>query len=60
MQKITVYYFTKFDIKTGQEVRSIRMATFEYIDRIKGMPLWNTVKEVNVTDIDENGRYPRI
>ena len=59
MQKITVYYFTKYDIKTDQEVPSIRMATLEYIDRIEGTPLMGTAKEINVTDLDDNGRYPK-
>ena len=60
MSKITVYYFTKYDINTDQEVRSKRMATLEFINRIEGAPLMDTAKEINVTDLDENGRYPKI
>lgn len=39
MSKITVYYFKKYDINTDQEVRSKRMATLEFINRIGGTPL---------------------
>lgn len=60
MQKITVYYFTKYNIKTDQEVPSKRMATLEFINRIKGTPLMDTAKEINMTDLDDNGRYPKI
>ena len=59
MEKITVYYFTKYDINTDKEVRSKRMATLEYINRVKGTTLRDTAREVNEAEIDENGRYPR-
>lgn len=54
-----VCYFTKYDIKTDQEVHSKRMATLDYINRIGGTPLMETAKEINEADLDENGRYPK-
>jgi hypothetical protein len=45
MQKITVYYFTKYDIKADQEVHSKRMARLDYITRIP---------EISSTDHNRN------
>ena len=57
MQKVTVCYFTKYDVKTDQEVRSQRMATLEFITRIQGHPLKDTAKEVDASELDAEGRY---
>ena len=57
MQKVTVYYFTKYDGRTDQEVRPRRMATLEFITRIQGHPLMDTAKEVDASELDAEGRY---
>ncbi|MBC8198619.1 MAG: hypothetical protein H8E80_01025 [Desulfobacteraceae bacterium] len=60
MQKVIVYYFTKYDRNTDQEVQQKGMATLEFINRIGGTPLISTAKEIDVADLDDNGRYPKI
>lgn len=63
MQKDTVYYYKACYIKTGEEVLSKRMATLETIKRMgppRCEPLMDTVKEVDESEIDENGYYKEI
>lgn len=59
MPKITVYYFTGYNITTDQIIRSKRMATLEAIKTFNGTPLMETAKEVDTSDLDGNGRYPK-
>jgi len=59
MPKTTVYRFTIFDISQGKNVSSKRMATIEAINRFNGEPILDTAKEVDLTKVDENGRYPK-
>ena len=59
MPMITVYYFTGYDIATDKVIRSKRMATLETIREYKCTPLKETAKEVNTSELDDNGRYPK-
>lgn len=59
MPKRTVYQFTRFDIFQGKNIVAKRMATLEAIKIFEGTPIMNTVKEVDSTEVDENGHYPR-
>jgi hypothetical protein len=59
MPKITVYYFTGYDIATDQMIRSKRMATRERIKRFNCSPLNQTAKEVDTSELDDNGLYPK-
>jgi hypothetical protein len=49
MPKITVYYFTSYNIVTDQMIRSKRMATLETIKRFNYTPLMETAKEVDTS-----------
>ncbi len=59
MAKITVYYFTKYDINSDRIVTSKRMATLEAIKNFSCIPLIDTAKEVDTSELDEYGRYPK-
>ena len=59
MPKITVYYFTGYDIVTDQIIRSKRMASRERIRRFNCSPLNHTAKEVDTSELDDNGFYPK-
>ena len=59
MPKTTVYQFTKFDISQGKNIVAMRMATLEAIKLFEGTPVMDTAKEVDETEVDENGRYPK-
>ena len=53
--QVTVYFFTKYDIGSDQNLRSKRPATLEAIERSFGQPLMETAEEINVADLDEEG-----
>ena len=57
MQKVTVYYFTGYNIRTDQVIRSKRMATLETIKRFGCAPLMDTAKDVDASTLDAEGRY---
>jgi hypothetical protein len=59
MQKVTVYYFTGYHIATDEIICPKRMATLETIQRFNCTPLMDTAKEVDVSEVDDNGRYPK-
>lgn len=59
MPKTTVYYFIGYDIATDQMIRSKRMATRERIKRFNCSPLNQTAKEVDTSELDDNGLYPK-
>jgi hypothetical protein len=59
MPKTTVYYFIGYDIATDQMIRSKRMASRETIRRFNYKPLNHTAKEVNTSELDDNGFYPK-
>ncbi len=59
MSKTTVYCFEKFSIHQGQTVVSSYMATLEAIKSFDAIPLMDTAKEVDASELDENGRYPK-
>ena len=59
MPKITVYYFIGYDIATDQMIRSKRMATREKIKSFGCSPLNQTAKEVDTSELDDNGFYPK-
>jgi hypothetical protein len=60
MAKVTVYKFTKASTKTATTIVAPRMATCEAIKRFGGVALKDTAKEVDASEVDENGRYPKI
>lgn len=55
MQTVTVYYFTMYDIRADEEVRSKRPAIREAIFRVCGTILEETAQEVDPVEIDANG-----
>jgi hypothetical protein len=59
MPKATVYYFTGYNIVTDEIIRSKRMATLETIERFRCAPLMDTAREVDVSELDDSGRYPK-
>ena len=59
MPKTTVYYFIGYDIATDQMIRSKRMATRERIKSFNYSPLNQTAKEVDTSELDDNGFYPK-
>lgn len=59
MPKTTAYCFTVFDINEGKNVMAKRMATLEAIKIFNGLPLEGTAKEVDTSELDDNGHYPK-
>lgn len=59
MPKTMVYCFTVFDIKQGENIMAKRMATLEAIKSANGVPLMDTAKEVDISELDDNGHYPK-
>lgn len=59
MPKVTVYYFTGYHIATDQMLQSKRMATSETIKRFNYIILTETAKEVDTSELDDNGLYPK-
>ncbi|MGD0021716.1 MAG: hypothetical protein ABSC54_05375 [Smithellaceae bacterium] len=59
MPKTTVYCFTKFDIKQSKNIMAKRMATLEAIKSFNCVPLMNSAKEVDISELDDNGHYPK-
>jgi hypothetical protein len=55
MPRVTVYYFTKYDMKVGEVVRSPRPATLETIVVCEGTLLEETAQQVDVSELDGNG-----
>jgi len=52
---VTVYYFTMYDIRTDEEVKSKRPATRDAIFRVCGTILEETAEEVDPLELDERG-----
>jgi hypothetical protein len=59
MAKATVYYFQGYHIVTDEIITSKRMATLETIKRFCCTPIMDTAKEVDTSEVDEDGRYPK-
>jgi hypothetical protein len=59
MPKVTVYCFTGYHINTDQTINSKHMATLEAIKKSSGVPLMETAKEVDASELDGNGFYPK-
>ena len=57
MPRVTVYYFTKYDITVGEMGHSQRPATLETIIVCEGKLLEETAQQVDVAELDENGFY---
>ena len=55
MQKVTVYYFTCYDIRTDENIHSKRPATRETITRCNGVVIENTAQEVEGSRLDTDG-----
>ena len=63
MAKATVYYFTFFDRDKGETVRPRRPGTLEAIGNtgIESVnPLMSTALEVEESELDEHGFYPKV
>ena len=58
MKKVKVYSFQGYKVTTDETTIPRRMATMDFIKRNGLTPLWDTAKEVNASEVDENGRYP--
>jgi len=54
MQRVTVYYFNSYDIKTDKTVRSKRPATRKTIAECKGVVIEETAQEVEASRLDGN------
>ncbi len=57
MQKVTVYYFRGFNIRTGQFHTPPRMATLEFISKHNYEPNKETAIEVDKANLDGDGFY---
>ena len=58
MAKVTVYYFTEYNIVTDEKVRSTRPATLETIAQIdNAIVLEETAQEVDTSQLDGDGFY---
>jgi hypothetical protein len=55
MPRVTVYYFTKYDITIEEMVRSQRPATLETIVLCEGKLIEETAQQVDVSELDGNG-----
>jgi hypothetical protein len=59
MPPAAVYRFTVWDQNVGDNERAPRFATLPAIERVRGMPLDDTMRIVDSADIDSNGFYPK-
>ena len=62
MGKATVYYFIFFDTDKGESVRPRRPGTLEAIGNTgieSAKPLMRTALEVDESELDDNGFYPK-
>lgn len=59
MQKVTVYYFTLYYIRTDQNITSQRPATREAIARCNGVVIEETAQEVEASRLDSDGFVAR-
>jgi hypothetical protein len=57
MPRVTVYYFTKYDITVGEVVLSQRPATLETIVLCEGKLIEETAQQVDVSELDGDGFY---
>lgn len=59
--RVTVHRFTVYDIRTDESVTSTRMATAEAIERIRGVLVGGTAREIDAAGLDpaEPGMTPR-
>ena len=54
-----IAFFAKYDINTDKVTKSKRMAIIESIANFNCFPLKETVKEVDTSELDDEGRYPK-
>jgi len=59
MSKVAVYLFSKYEIGKDKSIKSKRWATLESIRRYGGIPIIDTEKEVDISELDEEGRFPK-
>jgi hypothetical protein len=59
MPKTTVYCFEGDDKIHGKNVLAKRMATLEAIKSFNCVPLMDTAKEVDISELDGNYQYPK-
>ena len=57
MAKVTVYFFTGYDIRGDEVLQSKSMATLDNIMIYCGKPLMHTGLEVDDSELNENGFY---
>lgn len=55
MNRVTVYYFTGYNIDTDKQTVSRRPATLDMIRRANGEPLVETALVVDASELDGNG-----
>jgi hypothetical protein len=55
MGKVTVYFFSMYDIRSDENVRSKRPATLEAIKQIGGRALTETAIEISDSELDDDG-----
>lgn len=55
MKKVTMYFFEKFAVVEGVNIRSSHPGTLEAIARAKGEPLMDTGFEIDEAELDGNG-----
>jgi hypothetical protein len=60
MKKVTVYSFKGYKVTTNKTIISDRMATLDAIKRFGCTPIMERSKEVDASEVDEEGRYPKI
>ena len=57
MATVPVYYFRKYDVTADEPAVSQRMATLSAIRREGGMPVMDSRKDVESTEVDADGFY---
>ena len=55
MSKVTVYRYYTFIIGKEVSARAPRAATLETIERLGGVPLYQTAREVDLDHVDDQG-----
>jgi hypothetical protein len=57
MAKVTVYFFTMYDIHIDDKVKSKSMTTLDNIKRYCGTPLMETALEIEENKLDAREHY---
>jgi hypothetical protein len=57
--RVTVYCFNGYNIIADKTIPSKYMASLETIKKLNCAPLMETAKEVDTSELDDNGFYPK-